>query len=150
FQGVCQVMFRLLSMVQPHQLFMGQKDYQQCMVVSRLLTLMKSSIQLVTCPTLREPDGLAMSSRNMRLSLHDRQLATTIYQCLTFIKQQLNQGIFWPVINEKAEKMLTDAGFRIDYVELADANTLQPATATMATVYQGPRVALIAAFLHDV
>lgn len=46
--------------------------------------------------------------------------------------------------------MLTDAGFRIDYVELADANTLQPATATMATVYQGPRVALIAAFLHDV
>ena len=150
FQGVCQVMFRLLSMVQPHQLFMGQKDYQQCMVVSRLLTLMQSPIQLVTCPTLREPDGLAMSSRNMRLLPDDRQKATTIYQCLTFIKEQLNQGVFWPVIKEKAEKMLTDAGFRIDYVELADANTLQPATASMATVYQGPRVALIAAFLHDV
>jgi pantoate--beta-alanine ligase len=140
----------LLSMVQPHQLFMGQKDYQQCMVVSRLLTLMKSSIHLVTCPTLREPDGLAMSSRNLRLSPQDRQQATTIYQCLTLIKQQLNQGIFWSAIKEKAGKMLTDAGFRIDYVELADANTLQPATATMATVYQGPRVALIAAFLHDV
>ena len=150
FQGVCQVMFRLLSMVQPHQLFMGQKDYQQCMVVSRLLTLMKSGIQLVTCPTLREADGLAMSSRNLRLSPPDRQLATTIYQCLTLIKQQLNQGVFWPVIKEKGEKMLTDAGFRIDYVELADANTLQPAIATMATVYQGPRVALIAAFLHEV
>ena len=150
FQGVCQVMFRLLSMVQPHQLFMGQKDYQQCMVVSRLLTLMKSPIQLITCPTLREPDGLAMSSRNLRLSPEDRQKATTIYQCLMLIKQQLNQGVFWPVIKEKGEKMLTDAGFRIDYVELADANTLQPATATMATVYQSPRVALIAAFLHDV
>ena len=150
FQGVCQVMFRLLSMVQPHQLFMGQKDYQKCMVVSRLLTLMKSGIQLVTCPTLREPDGLAMSSRNMRLSLHDRQIAITIYQCLTYIKQQLNQGASWPVIKEQAEKMLTDAGFRIDYVELADANTLEPATDTTPNSYPGTRVALIAAFLLDV
>lgn len=150
FQGVCQVMYRLLSMVQPNQLFMGQKDYQQCMVVSRLLSLMQSGTQLITCPTLREPDGLAMSSRNMRLSPEGRQNATAIYKCLTLIKQELNQGVFWPVIKEKAEKLLTGAGFRIDYVELADANTLQPATATMATVYQGPRVALIAAFLHDV
>jgi pantoate--beta-alanine ligase len=150
FQGVCQVMYRLLSMVQPNQLFMGQKDYQQCMVVSRLLSIMQSGTRLVTCPTLREPDGLAMSSRNMRLSSEDRQTATTIYKCLTLIKQELNQGVFWPVIKEKAERMLTGAGFRIDYVELADANTLQPATAAQATVYQGPRVALIAAFLHDV
>jgi pantoate--beta-alanine ligase len=150
FQGVCQVMFRLLSMVQPHQLFMGQKDYQQCMVVSRLLALMQFPTQLITCPTLREPDGLAMSSRNMRLSPPDRQQAITIYQCLTYIKQQLNQGAFWSVIKEQAEKMLTNAGFTIDYVELVDANTLQPATAARATVYQGPQVALIAAFLHDV
>jgi len=145
FQGVCQVMFRLLSMVQAHQLFMGQKDYQQCMVVSRLLTLMQSPTQLVTCPTLREPDGLAMSSRNMRLSAEDRQQATAIYQSLTFIKEQLKQGMSWLVIKEKAEKMLTGAGFRIDYVELADAKTLEPAIDTAA-----PRVALIAAFLHDV
>lgn len=147
FQGVCQVMFRLLSMVQPHQLFMGQKDYQQCMVVSRLLTLMNSTIQLITCPTLREPDGLAMSSRNMRLSLLDREIATTIYKCLTTIKQDCNQGITWPVIKEKATQLLTSVGFVIDYVELADANTLQPAH---ATIYQGSRVALIAAFLHEV
>jgi pantoate--beta-alanine ligase len=148
FQGVCQVMYRLLNMVQPHQLFMGLKDYQQCMVVKRLLELMKSGIQLVPCPTLRERDGLAMSSRNLRLSLHDRQLATTIYKCLTFIKQELqNQQTHWSVIKEKAEYMLTNAGFRIDYVELADAKTLQPAT---ATIYQGQRVVLIAAFLHDV
>jgi len=150
FQGVCQVMYRLLTMVQPHQLFMGQKDYQQCMVVARLLLLMQSPTQLITCPTLREPDGLAMSSRNMRLLPEDRQNAITIYRCLTLIKQECNKGVFWPVIKEKAEKMLTDAGFRIDYVELADAKTLQPATATLATIYQGPRVVLIAAFMHDV
>lgn len=146
FQGVCQVMNRLLTMVQPHKLFMGQKDYQQCMVVSRLLQLMQSPIELITCPTLREADGLAMSSRNMRLSPEDRQKATTIYKSLTLIKQECNQGASWPVIKAKATQLLTDAGFRIDYVELADASTLEPATA----VDQKPQVALIAAFLHDV
>ena len=145
FQGVCQVMYRLLTMVQPDKLFMGQKDYQQCMVVNRLLQLMQSAIQLVTCPTLREPDGLAMSSRNMRLPAEDRQKATTIYKCLTLIKEECNKGIAWAVIQKKAVQSLLDAGFTIDYVELADARTLQPATGT-----QGPRVALIAAFLHDV
>jgi pantoate--beta-alanine ligase len=150
FQGVCQVMNRLLKMVQAHKLFMGQKDYQQCMVVNRLLQLMQSPTELITCPTLREADGLAMSSRNMRLSPEDRQKATTIFKCLMLIKQECNQGVMWPVIKEKATRLLTDAGFRIDYVELADAHTLQPATATMATIYQGPRVALIAAFLNDV
>jgi pantoate--beta-alanine ligase len=150
FQGVCQVMFRLLTMVQPHKLFMGQKDYQQCMVVSRLLQLMQSPTELITCPTLREADGLAMSSRNLRLPPDDRQKATTIYKCLTLIKQECNKGIAWPVIKEKATQLLSDAGFRIDYVELADANTLQPAHAAMTTIYQGPRVALIAAFLHEV
>lgn len=150
FQGVCQVMYRLLTMVQPHKLFMGQKDYQQCMVISRLLQLMQSSTELITCPTLREADGLAMSSRNMRLLPGDRQKATTIYKCLLLIKQECNQGIAWTVIKEKVMQLLTDADFRIDYVELADANTLQPATATMAMIYQGPRVALIAAFLNDV
>jgi pantoate--beta-alanine ligase len=150
FQGVCQVMNRLLNMVQAHKLFMGQKDYQQCKVVGRLLQLMQSPTELITCPTLREADGLAMSSRNMRLSPEDRQKATTIYKCLTLIKQECNKGVTWPVIKEKATQLLTDAGFRIDYVELVDASTLQPTTATMATIYQGPRVALIAAFLNDV
>jgi pantoate--beta-alanine ligase len=145
FQGVCQIMNRLLTMVKAHKLFMGQKDYQQCMVVSRLLQLMKSPTELITCPTLREADGLAMSSRNMRLSPEDRQKATTIYKSLTLIKQECNNGGAWPVIKNKATQLLTDAGFKIDYVELANANTLEP-----ATDLNGPRVALIAAFLHDV
>lgn len=146
FQGVCQVMNRLLTMVKAHKLFMGQKDYQQCMVVSRLLQLMQCPTELITCPTLREADGLAMSSRNLRLTPDERQKATTIYKCLILIKQECNQGGSWPVIKNKASQLLTDAGFRIDYIELADANTLEPATAP----YKGPLVALIAAFLHDV
>src|ERR1700691_4943551 len=67
FQGVCQVMRRLLDVVRPDDLFMGQKDYQQCMVLQRLLELRGMPTRLHRCPILREPDGLAMSSRNMGL-----------------------------------------------------------------------------------
>lgn len=147
FQGVCLVMNRLLTMVQPHKLFMGQKDYQQCMVVNRLLELMQSSIQLITCPTIREADGLAMSSRNMRLPADDRQKAVAIYDCLTYIKEQCKQGADWAAIQPRAEQILTSKGFIIDYVSLADATSLQPAPNC-----QGPNslVALIAAFLGEV
>jgi pantoate--beta-alanine ligase len=147
FQGVCQVMNRLLTMVQAHKLFMGLKDYQQCMVVNRLLQLMQSTTELITCPTVREADGLAMSSRNLRLPPGDRQKAIAIYQSLTLIKKQCSEGQNWKNSKEKAENLLTAAGFKIDYVELADATTLQP----VDTCSSGqPRVALIAAFLGDV
>ena len=59
---------RLLEIIEPDHLFMGQKDYQQCMVIKKLLEIIQSPIKLHTCPTMREPDGLAMSSRNMRLT----------------------------------------------------------------------------------
>ena len=147
FQGVCQVMNRLLNMVQPHKLFMGQKDYQQCMVVSRLLQLMALPTRLITCPTVREADGLAMSSRNLRLPADDRKTAITIYECLSLIKEQCKKGTGWAATKTQAEQLLTSRGFKIDYVELADANTLQPADSCQSAE---PRVALIAAFLGEV
>ena len=76
FQGVCQVMRRLLEMVRPDDLFMGSKDYQQCMVVQRLLTLMQLPATLHRCPIVREADGLAMSSRNRRLDPGQRANST--------------------------------------------------------------------------
>jgi pantoate--beta-alanine ligase len=147
FQGVCQVMDRLLTMVQPHQLFMGQKDYQQCMVVARLLQLMQSTATLIPFPTIREADGLAMSSRNLRLPLPDRQKATTIYKCLQLIREQCQAGKDWKDTQQLAIDMLTAKGFRIDYVELADATTLEPLTNYQK---ERPAVALIAAFLGEV
>ncbi len=88
FQGVCQVMYRLLHLVRPDHLFMGQKDYQQCMVVQRLLTLLGLPIQLHRCPIIREADGLAMSSRNQRLSPAQRANATAIYRALLLLKEE--------------------------------------------------------------
>jgi pantoate--beta-alanine ligase len=145
FQGVCQVMSRLLNIVQPHQLFMGQKDYQQCMVVSRLLEIMQSPTRLVRFPTMREADGLAMSSRNLRLPPAHRAKAGTIFKCLQLIKETCKNGKNWKEIQAQAIDMLTTNGFRIDYVELADAATLQP----VHHCHQ-PAVALIAAFLGEV
>lgn len=148
FQGVCMVMERLLSIVQPHHLFMGLKDYQQCMVVKRLLQLKgwEQSIHYHPCPTLREADGLAMSSRNMRLTSEQRGVAPVIHQALLHIKHHLKAGTLHHLKNEAAT-MLRNKGVRIDYVEIADAFTLEPLNEWNGAQ---PATALIAAFLGDV
>jgi pantoate--beta-alanine ligase len=143
FQGVCQVMQRLLNIVRPDDLFMGSKDYQQCMVVQRLLEIIGLPTTLHRCPILREPDGLAMSSRNVRLTTDQRTRATAIYKALQGIRES------WPApigpLVAKAGDLLEKAGFRIDYIAIADTDTLSSPP---------PRpdhaVALIAAFMGEV
>ncbi|HEU4573544.1 MAG TPA: pantoate--beta-alanine ligase [Chitinophagaceae bacterium] len=148
FQGVCKVVHRLLDAVQPDNLYLGQKDYQQCMVIEKLVQLIGPGLTpaIIQCPTLREPDGLAMSSRNMRLTQEERQTATTIYQSLLQIKEELQPGNLSPVI-ENAKNLLKKNGFKTDYVSIADAQTLQPVDQWDGQV---KLVALIAAFLNEV
>ena len=93
FQGVGRIVHKLLDIVQPDQLFMGQKDLQQCLVVRRLLAIIHSGVKLVVCPTEREGDGLAMSSRNARLSPAARKNAPAIYQALQGIKNNFGKGL---------------------------------------------------------
>jgi pantoate--beta-alanine ligase len=145
FQGVCQVMFRLLNVVQPNDLFMGQKDYQQCMVVQRLLTLMDLPTQLHRCPIVRESDGLAMSSRNLRLTPTQRANATAIYRALLAISQSFRTDPAAALAN--AEIILKKADFQIDYISVADAATLKPVSdpTTGSAI-----IALIAAFQGEV
>jgi pantoate--beta-alanine ligase len=146
FQGVCQVMSRLLKIVKPDMLFMGQKDYQQCMVIKKLLSFLNLGITLVTCPTERESDGLAMSSRNMRLNGEQRAKAPLIYQTLTEIKQRLVPGDLIQ-LKHNAFKRLTNGGFRVEYVEIADAGNLHPVDEWNGYT---PLVALVAAFNGEV
>jgi pantoate--beta-alanine ligase len=147
FQGVCQVMRRLLDLVQPDHLFMGRKDYQQCMVVQRLLDIRGMKTELHRCPIFREADGLAMSSRNMRLTVEERARATAIYRALMALKGGGTR--------QAALEILGRADFRVDYVEIADAETLEPVVDGAGTVRDddpGVReaVALIAAFQGEV
>ncbi len=146
FQGVCQVMRRLLEIVQPNDLFMGQKDYQQCMVVKKLLQLMQSDIVFHSCATIRETDGLAMSSRNVRLNADERKKATAIFETLSYIKKNIAAGDLSDLLKQ-AKKMLIESDFKIDYVEIADADTLQ-----LMHEWDGKQklVALVAAFQHEV
>lgn len=146
FQGVCQVMHRLLSLVQPDHLFMGQKDFQQCLVVRQLIDQAYPRVALHTCPTLREPDGLAMSSRNARLDASDRKQAAAIYQALQQLQQRLQPGGLSAIL-EQAKDFLESQGFRVDYVQIADAATLR-----LVDRWDGKEklVALVAAFLDGI
>jgi pantoate--beta-alanine ligase len=139
-------MSRLLQMVRPYELFMGQKDYQQCMVVQWLLQHLQMSTRLIAVPTIREADGLAMSSRNMRLPEADRKKAPAIYQALEHIRRHITAGSLSPIVQE-ARGLLEKEGFKVDYVTIADANSLSPAAG-----WDGKQqlVALIAAFLGEV
>lgn len=153
FQGVCMVVHRLLEIVNPDHLYLGQKDYQQCMVLARLIELisLKKKTEIMICPTLRETDGLAMSSRNMRLNDGERKNAATIYQCLKLVKE--NAGDETPAtLIEKAQFMLEKAGFKVDYIEIAEANTLATFNDPIDKGWAGKQklVALIAAFMNEV
>ena len=146
FQGVCNVVQRLLDIVQPNTIYLGQKDYQQCMVIKKLTELIQSPTQIIVCPTLRESDGLAMSSRNMRLTSVERMKAVKISEVLLFIKQEIKPGnlqdLKQPCIN-----YLTNEGYNVDYVEIADATNL-----ILLQNWDGKTklVALVAAFLNEV
>lgn len=148
FQGVCTIVHRLLDMVKPDNLYLGQKDYQQCMVIKKLIEItgMKDRVQLHISPTLRETTGLAMSSRNMRLNENEKMGATAIYKELSIIKQQLKKGDVL-LLKKQAATNLSKKGFRVDYVEIADAGNLSP-----VEEWNGEQklVALAAAHLNDI
>jgi len=146
FQGVCQVVDRLLNIVMPDKLYLGQKDYQQCMVITKLVELMGHKTGIIICPTLREPDGLAMSSRNLRLDTEQRKLAIKIYETLLLVKEQIKKGSL-EELKQKAADHLSTVRYKVDYVEIADASTLH-----LQGEWDGNKklVVLVAAYLNDI
>jgi pantoate--beta-alanine ligase len=146
FQGVCQVISRLLNIVEPDFLFMGQKDYQQCLVVERLIRLLEIPVEFHAVPTIRETDGLAQSSRNRRLTDEQRKIAPKIYKALKNIRETIVPGDTLPIIEMTREKLDT-AYFRTDYVSIARQEDLQ-----QVENWDGKTkiLALIAAFLGEV
>ncbi len=146
FQGVCQVVEKLLNIVEPGFLFLGQKDFQQCMVIKRLIELMHKNIQLIICPILREESGLAMSSRNLRLNSAERKTAAELHQALVSINNDLSENNLFALKN-KALKILENSGFIVEYLELAKRNTLE-----LVSDFKNKQefIILVAAFLHEV
>lgn len=148
FQGVCMAVEKLLQIVHPDKLYLGQKDYQQCMIIARLIQLMnlQEKINIRICPILREKDGLAMSSRNMRLNNEERAKAPALYETLIFLRQNICNGSLRDIKKEATEH-LQKKGFKTDYVEIANAKTLRPINEWDARTNI---VGLIAAYIDNV
>jgi pantoate--beta-alanine ligase len=146
FQGVCMIVDKLLQAVEPDTLYMGRKDYQQCMVIRKMLQLTDSKVKLQIEDTVREPDGLAMSSRNMRLNAEERQTALRIIEALNMIRKDIAPGDLMP-LKKTSVAFLEAYGYKPDYVEIADALTLEP-----KDHWDGKEklVALVAAYLNEV
>ncbi|HJW17474.1 MAG TPA: pantoate--beta-alanine ligase [Flavisolibacter sp.] len=127
FQGVCEVVDRLLDIITPDNLYLGQKDFQQCMVIKKFLEITgrELKVALHICPTKRESSGLAMSSRNLRLTSEEKVLAVSIYKELENIKMKLLQTSLED-LKKNARENLTQQGFKVDYVEIARAGDLNP------------------------
>jgi pantoate--beta-alanine ligase len=125
FEGMAQVVRRLLDIVAPDKLFMGQKDFQQFTIVRQMLLQLKSNVQIVLCPIVREADGLAMSSRNTRLTEAQRQLAPLIYRTLSEAKAKVHSH-FPKNIMAEAMRQLAVEGMEPAYFEIVDGNSLKP------------------------
>jgi pantoate--beta-alanine ligase len=124
FTGVCNVVNRLMRAVKPDKLYLGEKDYQQCLVIKRLLTLTDNPAELVICPTRREANGLAMSSRNELLSKGARERASAIFYCLKSIREE-SPKVSFSELQKRYITYLNSNSFDTEYIVLADAETLE-------------------------
>ena len=127
FQGVATVVSKLLNIVQPDVAVFGAKDYQQLAVIRRMVNDLCMPVEIVGEPTVREADGLAMSSRNRYLSAEDRRAAPTIQATLQATRQALESGERdFAKLERQGMQALTAKGFRPDYFAVREALTLQP------------------------
>jgi pantoate--beta-alanine ligase len=124
FKGMAQVVKRLLDLVSPDHLYMGQKDFQQVTIVRAMIQQLNLPVRLVRGETLREADGLAMSSRNVRLSAENRAKAPIIYQTLQWVKSRLGEMPI-DVLEEAAMQRLTVTDFRPEYFRIVRTDNLQ-------------------------
>ncbi len=146
FNGVGMVVAKLFHIVKPNKAYFGQKDLQQCLVIKQLIQDYSFDIKLVIMPTIREADGLAMSSRNRRLSATQRQTAPKIYAALQQTAQLLQSGASLQTAQDfYTQQILAEPTFRFEYFEIANLDTL----ATVTDLAQHQQVALCTAVFMD-
>ncbi len=137
FRGVATVVLKLFNIVQPHFAYFGQKDAQQCAVIRQLVRDLSLPVEVVVCPIVREPDGLAMSSRNAYLKPDERRAALVLSRSLARARELLEAGERCPeeLIGQVRALIEQEPLARIDYVAIADADTFEPrATVVSRTV----------------
>jgi pantoate--beta-alanine ligase len=127
YQGVTQIVKKLFDAVEPDVAMFGQKDFQQVLMIKNMLTYFKLPISIITCPIIREDDGLAMSSRNIHLSADDRKHSLVLSKSLQFVADHFNEYALTE-LEDKAKAFYHDIdGVELDYFTIANGNTLEPA-----------------------
>jgi pantoate--beta-alanine ligase len=128
FRGVATVCVKLFQIVQPDRVYFGMKDYQQLKVVERVVADLNIPVTVVPCPTIREPDGLAMSSRNVYLDAASRNSSLTIYRALKKVEELYERGEQSVSVLEKTMQgvLRSDPAIQIDYAVIVDSETLEP------------------------
>lgn len=130
FDAVSTVVLKLLNIVGPDAVYFGQKDAQQTIVVKRLVRDLDIAVSVEVCPTVRAPDGLALSSRNVRLSPGERERATSLYRSLSAAQKVIASGERDPAVaTAAARRVLCSSGIEPDYFELVDPETFAPVRA---------------------
>jgi len=143
FRGVATVVAKLLSQCLPDFAVFGEKDYQQLKVVKRMVQDLDMPVKIIAGRTIRDPDGLALSSRNVYLSPTERAIAPTLYHVLSRCVDQIRAARPIPKVLADGRKAIEEAGFTLDYFEARHSETLEP----VAGDYRGPLRLLVAARL---
>lgn len=146
FQGVCNVVYLLLKCVQPDIIFLGRKDYQQYLVLKKMMQQFYADIQIEAVQIQREKSGLAMSSRNMRLSEDGKTKAASVCKNLKLIKKEILYKGFAELKQKAADDLVKNGFEKIDYIELRDAETLLP----LNEKNHKKLIVLAAAFIQEV
>lgn len=126
FDGVGTIVKRLFEIVKPTNAYFGEKDFQQVQIVKKLVEKLKIPVKIVSCPIHREPNGLAMSSRNERLSEKEKQEAALIYQILKSAKEQFSTKSASEVSDWVTKKFEKNEAFKLEYFQIAEEDTLSP------------------------
>ena len=126
FNGVAQVVSKLFRIIKPDKAYFGQKDFQQLAIIRSMVKQLAMQIEIIACPIMREPNGLAMSSRNERLSPEQRKTASLISKTLFKIKELGFSKTVAELIAYATEQIKSEPQFELEYFEIADAETLQP------------------------
>jgi pantoate--beta-alanine ligase len=127
FKGVCQVVAKLFNILRPNIAFFGQKDYQQLRIIAAMVEALNMDIEVVGCPTIRDPDGLAMSSRNAYLSPDEREKALAISRALGIAQGEFRSGVRQTNrLLTTMQKVILEKHLMIDYVAAVDATSLKP------------------------
>lgn len=130
FDGVATVVAKLFALVRPERAYFGEKDFQQLLVVTRMAADLDLGVEVVPVPTVREPDGLALSSRNIRLTPQERAVAPVLHRTLARMAARLADGASEPAAEIAwGRERLADAGFGpVDYLDVRDPRSLEPVT----------------------